>query len=174
MRWRGQWPPRPSSCSNHNATRHGRASSSSRSGGSRSPTGALQDAEETRKLIEAEGSEALLIAQDLSTGEEAAKAVVQQVVDRYGRVDVLVNNASMQHKLSSIEDTDAEYLESTFRWAQEARALIWGTIERRRRIITTWPWRRRRPSWPTPSGLISSLPLLCRRTNVFAMFYLAK
>ncbi|KAL6785589.1 hypothetical protein ACKKBF_B00875 [Auxenochlorella protothecoides x Auxenochlorella symbiontica] len=74
-----------------------------------------EDAEQTKELIEAEGVEALLIAQDLSTGEEAARSVVQKVVDRFGRVDVLVNNASMQHKLSSIEDTDAEYLESTFK-----------------------------------------------------------
>lgn len=77
-----------------------------------------QDAEQTKELIEAEGVEALLIAQDLSTGEEAARSVVQKVVDRFGRVDVLVNNASMQHKLSSIEDTDAEYLESTFKWVR--------------------------------------------------------
>jgi hypothetical protein len=38
-----------------------------------------QDADDAKKLIEAEGSEAFLIAADLSEGEEACKKIVQSV-----------------------------------------------------------------------------------------------
>jgi NAD(P)-dependent dehydrogenase (short-subunit alcohol dehydrogenase family) len=56
-----------------------------------------EDAEETKRVIEEEeGSEALLIPGDL--GEKAhTEAVVAKVIERFGQLDVLVNNAALQY-----------------------------------------------------------------------------
>ncbi|EFN56881.1 hypothetical protein CHLNCDRAFT_144531 [Chlorella variabilis] len=70
------------------------------------------DADHARQLIEAEGSEALLIAADLSEGEAACKKIV---LEKYGRVDVLVNNAAIQYVVPSIQETGEEIVSDTFR-----------------------------------------------------------
>lgn len=72
------------------------------------------DAEETTRLVEAEGRECLAIAGDI--GEESfCRAVVKQTVDRFQRLDILVNNAAEQHPQKSIADVSEEQLERTFR-----------------------------------------------------------
>lgn len=72
------------------------------------------DAEETSRLIEEEGREALAVAGDL--GEEThCRAVVHACMDRFERLDILVNNAAEQHEVAEPEDLSAEQLERTFR-----------------------------------------------------------
>jgi NAD(P)-dependent dehydrogenase (short-subunit alcohol dehydrogenase family) len=72
------------------------------------------DAEETKKQVEAQGQKCLLISGDL--GEEAhCKSVVEQAVKEFGKLDILVNNASEQHPQESIEDITEEQLVRTFR-----------------------------------------------------------
>ena len=71
------------------------------------------DAKETARLIEAEGSEALLMAGDLGDPAHAAK-VVAATVDRWGGLDVLVNNAGEQHPDKDIRDITPEQLQRTF------------------------------------------------------------
>jgi len=71
------------------------------------------DAKETARLIEAEGSEALLLAGDLGDPAHAAK-VVAATVDRWGGLDVLVNNAGEQHPDKDIRDITPEQLQRTF------------------------------------------------------------
>ena len=51
-------------------------------------------ADDTAKIIRNQGGEALAIACDVGN-EVQVKAMVQQVIDRYGRIDVLVNNAGI-------------------------------------------------------------------------------
>ena len=51
-------------------------------------------AEATRDLIEAEGGEALVIPTDV-TNYAAMQAAVQAVTDRWGRLDIMVNNAGI-------------------------------------------------------------------------------
>jgi NAD(P)-dependent dehydrogenase (short-subunit alcohol dehydrogenase family) len=68
-----------------------------------------EDAEKTKKLVEDEGSEALLLPGDLGRKSHAT-GVVAQTVERFGRLDVLVNNASQQFVEPAIENIDEEQL----------------------------------------------------------------
>ncbi|SDD31191.1 NAD(P)-dependent dehydrogenase, short-chain alcohol dehydrogenase family [Paenibacillus sp. UNCCL117] len=73
-----------------------------------------EDAKETKRLIEEQGGECLLIAGDI--GEASfCEEVVKQTVDKFGRLDILVNNAAEQHPQQSLEDISQEQLEKTFR-----------------------------------------------------------
>jgi NAD(P)-dependent dehydrogenase (short-subunit alcohol dehydrogenase family) len=73
-----------------------------------------QDAEETKRLVEKEGRRCRLIAGDIGD-EPFCRQSVQQVVQEFGRLDILVNNAAEQHPQDSIEQISAEQLERTFR-----------------------------------------------------------
>ncbi len=72
------------------------------------------DVEDTIRQIEAEGGEALAIAGDIGSERFCGEAVAQ-VIDRFGRLDVLVNNAAEQHPQDDITKIDAAQLERTFR-----------------------------------------------------------
>ena len=73
-----------------------------------------QDAEETKRLVEAEGKRCLPIPGDIGE-EQFCKLAVQQTVNELGNLDILINNAAEQHPQQSIEDITAEQLERTFR-----------------------------------------------------------
>jgi len=73
-----------------------------------------EDAQETRNLVEREGRSCLLIAGDI--GDEAfARHAVEQAMDKFGRIDTLINNAAEQHPQKMLQDISAEQLERTFR-----------------------------------------------------------
>ncbi len=72
------------------------------------------DARETQQQIEAEGKKCLLLSGDIGT-ESFCKEAVQQTVEAFGKIDILVNNAAEQHPQKSLLDIDAEQLEKTFR-----------------------------------------------------------
>src|SRR5690606_40048330 len=73
-----------------------------------------EDARETVRLVEAENSEALAFAVDL--GDEApCREIVGKTVEKFGRLDILVNNAAEQHEVGQPEDLPAAQLERTFR-----------------------------------------------------------
>lgn len=73
-----------------------------------------QDADETKRLVEAEGRQCLTIKGDVGN-EQFCRQAVQQVVSQLGHLDILVNNAAEQHPQPSIEEISAEQLERTFR-----------------------------------------------------------
>lgn len=73
-----------------------------------------EDAEETKRLVEAEGKRCLLIPGNIGD-EEFCKQAVQQTVSELGHLDILINNAAEQHPQQSITDITAEQLERTFR-----------------------------------------------------------
>jgi len=73
-----------------------------------------QDAQETRKYIEAEGRECVLISGDVADAQ-FCKKMVDTTLASFGRLDVLVNNAAQQYPQKSIEDISEEQLERTFR-----------------------------------------------------------
>ncbi len=72
------------------------------------------DARETRSLVEAEGRQALAIAGDLQD-EAHCRRVVDQTVEAFGQIDVLVNNAATQRPRERIEDIPVEEWERTLR-----------------------------------------------------------
>ncbi len=73
-----------------------------------------EDAEETRRAVEAEGQPALLIAGDV--GDEAfCIEAVARTLTHLGRLDVLVNNAAEQHPVDDLAELSAEQLDRTFR-----------------------------------------------------------
>jgi len=63
-----------------------------------------KDADAARETEAALGAErALAIAADVSSGAEVATAV-ERVIERFGRIDILHNNASILHRNDAIED----------------------------------------------------------------------
>jgi NAD(P)-dependent dehydrogenase (short-subunit alcohol dehydrogenase family) len=73
-----------------------------------------EDALETRRLVEAEGRHCVTLAGDLGS-EAICRDIITQVIDQFGKLDVLVNNAAEQHPTDSLEDITEEQLERTFR-----------------------------------------------------------
>lgn len=73
------------------------------------------DARETVRLVEAEGARALLVRADVSDDAQA-RALVQQTVDAFGALHVLVNNAAMTHfvAFADLEGMKAEYWDDIF------------------------------------------------------------
>lgn len=72
------------------------------------------DAKQTKQMVEEQGQRAVAIAGDIGD-ESFCQQAVQQAVDEFGKLDILVNNAAEQHPQESIEDISAEQLERTFR-----------------------------------------------------------
>ncbi|MEO6276496.1 SDR family oxidoreductase [Roseateles sp.] len=64
-----------------------------------------EDAQETRRCIEAEGRQCLLLQGDVKDSAWCDSAVAQ-VIARFGKLDVLVNNAAFQEHADSLEDLD--------------------------------------------------------------------
>jgi NAD(P)-dependent dehydrogenase (short-subunit alcohol dehydrogenase family) len=73
-----------------------------------------RDARETAQAVKDEGRRCLLLSGDL-TDPEFCIAIVEQTVEEFGQLDVLVNNAAFQQHVESLEDLSDEQLEHTFR-----------------------------------------------------------
>ncbi|WIJ25981.1 SDR family oxidoreductase [Devosia sp. RR2S18] len=73
-----------------------------------------EDAKITAEAVKAEGKEAYLIRGDI--GEKAfCDNVVGKVIEEFGKIDVLVNNAAEQHPQDDLTEISQEQLEKTFR-----------------------------------------------------------
>jgi NAD(P)-dependent dehydrogenase (short-subunit alcohol dehydrogenase family) len=73
------------------------------------------DADETQRVVQEAGRKALKIKADLGQDAEC-KRIVAETVERFGRIDILVNNAAQQGKsVERFEDLSAERVEETFR-----------------------------------------------------------
>lgn len=73
-----------------------------------------EDAEETRRCVEAEGRRCELIPGDVKD-PAFCKAAVAQAVEAFGRLDVLVNNAGFQEHADSLLDLTEERFDETLK-----------------------------------------------------------
>jgi NAD(P)-dependent dehydrogenase (short-subunit alcohol dehydrogenase family) len=73
-----------------------------------------QDAEETKRAIEAEGQKAFPLSGDVRD-PKICKKLVEQTVDKFGKLDILVNNAAFQQHQESLEDVTEEQWDRTFK-----------------------------------------------------------
>jgi NAD(P)-dependent dehydrogenase (short-subunit alcohol dehydrogenase family) len=73
-----------------------------------------KDANETRRQVEEEGRKCLLVRGDVGEADFCRRAV-EQTVEEFGRLDILVNNAAEQHPQDSIGKISEKQLERTFR-----------------------------------------------------------
>jgi NAD(P)-dependent dehydrogenase (short-subunit alcohol dehydrogenase family) len=71
------------------------------------------DAEETRRCVEAEGRQCLVLQGDVKDAAWCEQAVAE-TMKAFGRLDVLVNNAAFQKHEASIEDIDDDRLRETW------------------------------------------------------------
>ncbi|MGN7989335.1 SDR family oxidoreductase [Pedobacter sp. 22226] len=72
------------------------------------------DAKETQKMVEAEGKKCLLIKGDVKKPAFCKKAV-ESTVKKFGKINILVNNAGMQVPQKDPKKIDDKQLEDTFR-----------------------------------------------------------
>jgi len=73
-----------------------------------------EDADDVKKAVEKEGQQCLLIPGDLMKNE-TCKSAIDKHIEKYGTIDVLVNNAGKQIMHDDFEDIDLDDVESTFR-----------------------------------------------------------
>ncbi|MAY71941.1 MAG: NAD(P)-dependent oxidoreductase [Halomonas sp.] len=73
-----------------------------------------QDAETTRQMVEKEGGECLVLKGDVGDADFCRQAVTS-TIERFGRLNILVNNAAEQYDWSDITEVDEAQLERTFR-----------------------------------------------------------
>jgi NAD(P)-dependent dehydrogenase (short-subunit alcohol dehydrogenase family) len=71
-----------------------------------------RDAEVTRACVEREGQRCIAIAGDVKDPRFCEQAV-EQTLDAFGRIDVLVNNAAFQQHSRTLEDLTEEHLQET-------------------------------------------------------------
>lgn len=72
------------------------------------------DADKTLELIKKAGSAGFAIAGDIGI-EPNCKQIIQKTVERFGQIDIIVNNAAEQQMQDDIQNISEEQLEHTFR-----------------------------------------------------------
>jgi NAD(P)-dependent dehydrogenase (short-subunit alcohol dehydrogenase family) len=73
-----------------------------------------QDAGDTKAFVEAAGRNCLLIKGDVKDSN-FCKEAVKKVVNEFGRINILVNNAGMQFPQKNVKEISEEQLDITFR-----------------------------------------------------------
>lgn len=73
-----------------------------------------RDALDTKKYLESLGGECLLIKGDISK-HSTCKQIVKEVLNKYGKIDVLVNNAGVQYQQDRLEDISDEQFDWTMK-----------------------------------------------------------
>ncbi|WP_442582099.1 SDR family oxidoreductase [Mesorhizobium sp. ASY16-5R] len=73
-----------------------------------------RDAEATKKAVEAEGRKCILLPGDVTERDYCRKAVAE-TVKKFGRLDVLVNNAAFQIHSAEFKDLTEEHFDTTLK-----------------------------------------------------------
>jgi hypothetical protein len=72
-----------------------------------------EDAQETRRAVESAGRECLLLPGDLED-TDFCRSLVQKTVERFGHLDILVNNAAHQNRKQDLSQLTDDELDRTF------------------------------------------------------------
>lgn len=72
-----------------------------------------QDAENTKKIIEGLGRKCILISGDLRD-ENLSQYIVDETLNSFGKIDILINNCGVQFPQNSILDISSAQLRDTF------------------------------------------------------------
>lgn len=73
-----------------------------------------EDAAETKRLVESAGQSCLLVPGDIKDAGHC-RAIVERAVSKFGRIDILVNNAAHQKSVDALEDLSDDEWDITFR-----------------------------------------------------------
>jgi NAD(P)-dependent dehydrogenase (short-subunit alcohol dehydrogenase family) len=73
-----------------------------------------EDANEVAEYVKAAGQKAILVPGDISS-EEHCKQLVQKVIQEFGQLDIVVNNAAYQMEHQSLQEITAEEWDYTFK-----------------------------------------------------------
>lgn len=71
------------------------------------------DAEDTKNMVEDAGQECLLLKGDLKE-ESFCRKIVQDTIDKFGSLNILINNAAVQYPKESPEEVNSEQLRKVF------------------------------------------------------------
>lgn len=72
-----------------------------------------KDARETEELVKEEGGEVFSMAGDVGESHFVER-FIDTVIERFGKIDVLVNNAAEQHHQKELTDISDEQLQRTY------------------------------------------------------------
>ncbi len=73
-----------------------------------------EDAQATKRLVEQEGQKCLLMDGDVGN-QSFCEAAVTEALEKFSKIDILVNNAAEQHPQANFLDITSTQLEKTFR-----------------------------------------------------------
>ena len=73
-----------------------------------------EDARDTAQWVEKAGQQALLIAGDVTEAEHC-RSIVAQTIERFGKIDIVVNNAAFQMTRSSLEEIGDDEFDRTMK-----------------------------------------------------------
>ena len=73
-----------------------------------------EDANETKAYVEALGSKCLLLSGDIAD-EKFSKKIVEETMKKFGRIDVLVNNAGVQYQQDDLTCISYEQFDKTMK-----------------------------------------------------------
>lgn len=72
-----------------------------------------EDAKDTANHVEQAGQRCLLLKGDI-TAESQCQSIIKQAIEKFGRIDILVNNAAFHMAREKIEDIPSEEWRHTF------------------------------------------------------------
>lgn len=72
-----------------------------------------EDAQTTKEMVEAEDSECLIIRGDIKD-RSFCEQCIKKVIDEFGGLNILVNNAAVQHVRQGIDEVELDKTEETF------------------------------------------------------------
>ena len=73
-----------------------------------------EDARTTKQYLESLGGDCILIKADISKHENCKK-IVREVINKYGKIDVLVNNAGVQYQQDKLDNISDEQFDWTMK-----------------------------------------------------------